>query len=161
MDEPIDVDELRVRVVEHRRERGLSLRAAAEDSGVPVNTLARVEKGYLPDLANFTRLVVWVGLDPTAVFRAPPRRRTESTTDSIRASLHRDPHLTEQAATQIAELVKNLYATLATPAGGAQVYLRAHTTFTPSAARQLAGILQDLQDALLADDTLGSTPGWG
>lgn len=160
MEEPIDGHELRVRVVEYRRERGLSLRAAAEESGVPLNTLSRVEKGHLPDLANFTRLVRWIGLDPAEIFRSPPRRRAESTTDTIRASLHSDPNLSELAAIQIAELVRNLYNTLATPTGDTRVHLRAQTTFTPAAAGQLGDILESLQQALLADDGLGDTPGW-
>lgn len=161
MDDPIDVDELRARVVEHRRERGLSLRAASSESGVPLNTLSRVEKGYLPDLTNFTRLVSWMGLDLSAILRGPQRiDHAESTTDTIRASLRSDPYLTEQAATQIADLVNNLYASLATPGVDAQVHLRAENTFTPAAAQQLGGILEDLHTALLADDALGSRPGW-
>ena len=47
---------MRARLVEHRRALGLSLRAAADDSGVPFNTLSRVEKGPPADLANFSRL---------------------------------------------------------------------------------------------------------
>ena len=63
MDDPVDAEELRRRVIERRQELRLSLRAAAEDSGVPFNTLSRVEKGHLPDLTNFSRLAAWVGLD--------------------------------------------------------------------------------------------------
>lgn len=161
MDEPIDVDKLRARVVDYRRERGLSMRAAAAESGVPLNTLSRVEKGHLPDLTNFTRLVTWAGLDLSTILRGPQRTdRAESTTDTIRASLRSDPHLTEQAATQIADLVNNLYASLATPGVDAQVHLRAESTFTPGAAQQLGDILDDMHNALLADDALGSQPGW-
>ncbi|MGD9531336.1 helix-turn-helix domain-containing protein [Pseudonocardia sp.] len=160
MDDPIDADELRRRVVERRRELGLSLRAAAEDSGVPFNTLSRVEKGHLPDLANFSRLVAWVGLDPAAFFRATPRVRTESTPAVIRTSLHADRHLTPDAADQIAELVNQLYTKLATQIDDAAVHLRAQTTFTPGAAKLMDVLVEQLQGALLADDTLGAEPGW-
>ena len=46
------------------------LRAAAGQSGVPFNTLARVEKGDLPDLANFRRIVE-PGVTPTSPTRPP------------------------------------------------------------------------------------------
>ncbi len=160
MEEPIDVEELRARVVEHRRALGLSLRAAADDSGVPFNTLSRVEKGHLPDLANFSRLMTWVGLEPTQFFRGPGRHRIDNTTDKIRATLRRDPHLTPEAAAQIAEIVASLYSSMAASASGVEVHLRAHTTFTPAAARQLSTVLEEMQQALLADDALGDQPGW-
>jgi transcriptional regulator with XRE-family HTH domain len=160
LEDAVDVDELRRRVGDYRRERGLSLRAAAAESGVPLNTLSRVEKGQLPDLPNFGRLMTWVGLDPAAVFGNAQRQRPQSTPDAIRASLHSDPHLTEQAANQIAELVSNLYANLATAPSQAQLHLRVTKTFTPPAARQLGDLLDDLQSALLADDAIGTNYGW-
>lgn len=159
MEEPINVDELRARVAEHRRALGLSLRAAAEDSGVPLNTLSRVERGHLPDLANFSRLITWLGLEPAQFFHTA-RHRTDNTTDTIRATLRRDPYLTPQAASQIAEIVLNLYSSLATQVGEAEVHLRAHTTFIPTAAQQLGAVLEEIQQALNADDALGAEPGW-
>jgi len=160
VEEPINVEELQARVVEHRRALGLSLRAASEDSGVPLNTLSRVERGHLPDLANFGRLVTWLGLEPAQFFYDTERRRTDSTTDTIRVTLRKDPHLTLEAASQIAEIVSNLYSSLATPVGDAEIHLRAHTTFTPGAARQLNIVLEEMQQALQADDALGDEPGW-
>lgn len=160
MEEPIDAEELRARVVEHRRALGLSLRAAADASGVPLNTLSRVERGHLPDLANFSRLVTWLGLEPAQFFRGLGRRRTDNTTDTIRATLRQDRYLTPRAAEQIAEIVSNLYSSLATPADSAEIHLRAHTTFTPAAAQRLSAVLEDMQSALNADDALGDVPGW-
>lgn len=160
MGEPVDADELSRRVADRRRELGLSLRAAADDSGVPFNTLSRVEKGHLPDLANFGRLVAWVGLDPASFFRGTPKVRVDSTPSAVSATLHADPHLTEQAASQIADLVAQLYRNLASPAGNTALHLRADTTFTPTASRMVSDIVENLQDALLADDALGAEPGW-
>jgi transcriptional regulator with XRE-family HTH domain len=157
---PIDADELRRRVADRRKELGLSLRAAAADSGVPFNTLSRVEKGYLPDLANFSRLVTWVGLDPAELFRATPRVHTDSTPRTIRASLHADRHLTPEAAEQISALVEQLYTKFASPVGENALHLRAESTFTPAAAKLMGSLVEQLQDALLADDTLGAEPGW-
>jgi transcriptional regulator with XRE-family HTH domain len=160
VDDPVDAEELRRRVTDRRRELGMSLRAAAEDSGVPFNTLSRVEKGHLPDLANFSRLVAWVGQDPSEFFRATPVLHTESTPAAIRTSLHADRHLTPEAADQIADLVNQLYSKLAVQVGDAAVHLRAKTTFTPTAAELMDSLVEQLQDALLADDALGAEPGW-
>lgn len=161
MEQPIDVEELRARVAEHRSSLGLSLRAAAEDSGVPLNTLSRVEKGHLPDLANFSRLITWLGLEPAQFFLGPTGRRyTDNTTDTIRATLRRDPYLTPDSAAQIAEIVSNLYSSLAQPSDDIDVHLRAHTTFTPNAAQQLSDVLEEIKRALRADDALGDDPGW-
>lgn len=160
MEESINVGELRARVVEHRRALGLSLRAASEESGVPLNTLSRVERGHLPDLANFSRLMRWLGVEPAQFFHGTGRHRTDNTTDTIRATLRRDPFLTPQAASQIAEIVSNLYSSLAIPTGGAEVHLRACTTFTPGAAQQLSAVLEEMQRALNSDDARGDEPGW-
>lgn len=160
MDDPIDIDGLRRGVVDYRRERGLSLRAAADESGVPLNTLSRVEKGQLPDLANFSRLVTWIGLDPATVFGAGPRQRPTSTPDTIRASLRGDPYLTESAADQIAALVSNLYTTLSSAPAETQLHLRVQKTFTPTASRRLGDLLEGLQAALLADESMGTAFGW-
>jgi transcriptional regulator with XRE-family HTH domain len=78
MEDPVGIDALKTRVRQRREELGLSLRAAADQSDVPFNTLARVEKGDLPDLANFRRIVEWLGLPPEMFFQ-PPRLRTENT----------------------------------------------------------------------------------
>ncbi|ACU75763.1 helix-turn-helix domain protein [Catenulispora acidiphila DSM 44928] len=147
MDDPVDISALQRLVQRHRAERGLSLRAAAEESEVPFNTLARVEKGHLPDLANFRRIVEWLGLPPERFFE-PPRVRTESTPELIAYHLARDPNLSDAAAGRIAALVRDLYDTMAEPAGAVQVHLRAASTFTPQAARALGELLETIQAKL-------------
>ena len=149
MEDPVDIDTLRTRVRERREEFGLSLRAAAGQSGVPFNTLARVEKGDLPDLANFRRIVEWLGLPPEMFFQ-PPRLRTENTPEIIAHHLRRDPNLTDEAAGHIAGLVRELYTSLARPPEAVRVRLRAAPTFKPEASRQLGELLQDMQDRLTA-----------
>lgn len=148
--DPVDIDALSTRVRQRREELGLSLRAAADQSDVPFNTLARVEKGYLPDLANFRRIVAWLGLPPEMFFQ-PPRLRTESTPEVIAHHLRHDPNLTDEAAGHIAGLVRELYVSLARPPGPAQVRLRAAPTFKPEASRLLGQMLQDMQRKLIAD----------
>jgi transcriptional regulator with XRE-family HTH domain len=150
MDEPVDISILMSRVKQHREELGLSLRAAAEDCDVPFSTLARVEKGHLPDLANFRRIVVWLGLAPEQFFQ-PPRIRTENTPEIISHHLSRDPNLSDTAAGQIAALVRELYNSLARPPQAVQVRLRAAPTFKPGASRLLGSLLSDMQDKLMSD----------
>ena len=112
VDEPVDISTLK-RVSDCTGKNCLSLRAAA-DCDVPFNTLARVEKGHLPDLANFRRIVIWLGLAPEQFFQ-PPRVRTENTPEIIAHHLSRDPNLSDSAASQIAGLVRDLYSNLARP----------------------------------------------
>lgn len=154
MDDPIDIETLQARVRRRRTEQGLSLRAAAEEADVPFNTLARVEKGHLPDLANFRRIVMWLGLAPEQFFQ-PPRIRTESTPDLIAHHLMRDPNLTDAAADKIAALVRDLYSNLARTPNDVQVHLRAAPTFTPKASELLGEILGTMQRKLTsrADET--------
>lgn len=148
--EPIDIELLGRLVHAERLKRGrLSLRAAAEQAEVPFNTLARVEKGDLPDLANFRRIVHWLGLPPERFFQ-PPRVRTENTPELIAHHLARDPHLTDAAAEKIAGLVRELYASLASNDRLVRVHLRAATTFRPEASRKLSSLLEQMQQKLEA-----------
>lgn len=150
MSEPIDIELLGRLVHAERINRGrLSLRAAAEQAEVPFNTLARVEKGDLPDLANFRRIVHWLGLSPERFFQ-PPRVRTENTPDLIAHHLARDPHLTDAAAERIAGLVRELYSSLAGSDRQIRVHLRAAATFRPEASRKLSTLLEQMQRRLEA-----------
>jgi len=145
---------LLVRKERERRGR-LSLRAAAEQADVPFNTLARVEKGDLPDLANFRRIVAWLGLPPERFFQ-PPQIRTENTPDVIAYHLARDPNLTDAAAAEkIAGLVRELYANLAAVDRGVRIRLRAATTFAPEAARKLGDLLDQIQQKLTSPPRAG------
>ena len=150
MSDPVDIELLGQLVRAERLKRGrLSLRAAAEEAEVPFNTLARVEKGDLPDLANFRRIVHWLGLAPERFFQ-PPRTRTENTPELIAHHLARDPNLTDAAAEKIAGLVRELYANLAGADRQIRVHLRASATFKPEASRKLSSLLEQIQQKLEA-----------
>jgi transcriptional regulator with XRE-family HTH domain len=142
----LDVDALQAMVRQRRARDGISLRTAAEQSDVPFNTLARIERGHLPDLANFRRIVNWLGV-PADRFFAPIRTRAESTPETIAHHLLQDPDLSPQAATQIAALVRDLYRNLVQPRSG-RVHLRAAQTFVPQAATELASLLARMQHEL-------------
>ena len=49
-------------VLSKRTERELGIRAAAREVGISHATLARVEKGFLPDLENYEKIRRWLGI---------------------------------------------------------------------------------------------------
>lgn len=141
-----DLNQLGHLVSAERSRRGMSLREAATDTGIPLNTLARVEKGHVPDLPKFKRLVEWCGADIQRFFETP--EKTSATTDLIAEHLNADRNLPPGAANQIAGIVKELYQALARPEQVSAVHLRAAKTFRPDAARTLGVLLNDLNEAL-------------
>jgi len=136
------------------------MRAAAAESGAPLNTISRVERGQMPDLMNFKRLAEWIGLD-TAQFFAPSRRRQESTPEAIGYLLRHDPNLDDAAAARIAGIVESLYRVLVKPPdGGVVAHLHAADTLVPSAAVQLGAMLNTMGERLTNDPDCGSSPDW-
>ena len=136
-------------VLEERNRRGLSLREAALAVGIPFNTLARVEKGHVPDLPKFKRLVEWCGADITQFFEA--QEKATATTDIIAEHLRADSNLPSGAADQIAGIVSELYQALARPQEMVAVHLRAAKTFRPDAAQALGVLLNDMNEALIKE----------
>ena len=133
-------------VLAERNRRGMSLREAALATGIPFNTLARVEKGHVPDLPKFKRLVEWCGVDITQFFEV--QEKAMATTDIIAEHLRADSNLPSGAADQIAAIVSELYQALARPQEIVAVHLRAAKTFRPDAARILGVLLNDMNEAL-------------
>ncbi len=144
-----DFNDLGHLVSAERSRRGMSLRDAALDTGIPLNTLARVEKGHLPDLPKFKRLVEWCGADIQQFFETP--EKVSATTELIAEHLHADRNLPPEAASQIAGIVRELYQALARPLQVSAVHLRSANTFRPDAARTLGLLLSDLNEALLEE----------
>ncbi len=128
-------DNLGDRVRARRQGNGLSLRSASAEIGVSFNTLARVERGHLPDLENFRKITRWLG-DLEAV------PEVASTTEAIAAHLRTDPMLPQDAAERISAIVKDLYAVLAQVPVDVPVHLRAAKTFSPDASRLLGDLLE-------------------
>jgi len=143
---PDPLEQLGPELTKRRRKLGLSLREAADASGIPFATLARVEQGRMPDLETFRRLVAWLGLPPDQFFTVTAR--TENTPDAIAGHLMADPALPPQAADRIAAVVRDMYQSLASTAPGLAVHLRASRTFTPVALRLLTDLLHDMQAAV-------------
>ena len=145
----LELSDLGRLVVAERSRRGMSLREAAFETGIPFNTLARVEKGHVPDLVKFKRLVEWCGVDIRDFFEVQEKAAT--TIDRITEYLHADRNLPPEAADRIAGIIEDLYLVLARPQEIAAVHLRAAKTFRPDAARALGTLLSDLNQALLEE----------
>ena len=89
--EGLELSDLGNLVLAERRRRGMSLREAAIAIGIPFNTLARVEKGHVPDLPKFKRLVEWCGADVKQFFEI--QEKPTATTDVIAEHLRADRNL--------------------------------------------------------------------
>ena len=144
--EALSLDELAPLLASERKRRGLSIRDAAEDAGVPFNTFARVERGHLPDLAKFKRLVEWAGADVSCFFER--RERTETTPEIVAEHLRSDPNLSPEAAGHISGLVTDLYKALARPGHVTAAHLRTARTLRPEVASQTGLLIADLETAL-------------
>ena len=149
----LNLNDLGRLVMAERNRRGMSLREAALATGIPFNTLARVEKGHVPDLPKFKRLVEWCGADIKQFFEV--QEKVTVTTDIIAQHLHADQDLPSDAADQIAGIVNELYQALARPQEIAAVHLRAAKTFRPDAVRLLGMLLIDMNEALIEELTDG------
>lgn len=130
-----------------RREKHLSLRDLHEITGVSVNTLSRVERGHIPDLTNFRRIIDWLD-EPAERFLEPAG--DASTPEVIARHLRADRRLSQDAATQLAGMVEEMYRKLIAQRPALELHLRAAKTFTPGAATLLADILGEIQSNLEA-----------
>jgi transcriptional regulator with XRE-family HTH domain len=54
-------------VLERRNKFELGIRGAAREIGISHATLARVEKGFLPDLENYEKIRRWLGIEQEVV----------------------------------------------------------------------------------------------
>ena len=150
----LELSDLGHLVAAERTRRGFSLRQAADDIEIPFNTLARVEKGHIPDLQKFKKLVEWCGADIQHFFELHERPAT--TAEMVAEQLRSDRNLAPEAAERIADIVNELYQTLARPRELAAAHFRAASTFRPDAAVALGELLQDMHDALVKEADNGS-----
>lgn len=143
---------------EKRQSNGQSVRQAAAAAEVSFMTLSRVESGSQPDLATFLKLCAWLGEPPERyLYRGADRQR--STVDEVTHHLRSDPRLEPEAASRIADVVRDLYAALAaevqTPVAVA-CHLRAASTLRPGVSDRLASLLTDMHSRLEEMDQSGA-----
>jgi transcriptional regulator with XRE-family HTH domain len=146
---PEPLEQLGVRLKARRREMRLSLRDLADQTGVSFNTLSRVERGHVPDLKNFSRIVDWLEIPPETFFD-PTEEKPRSTPQAIARHLMADKSLSSEAASKIAEVVSEMYGNLASKPLLA-AHLRSAKTFTPEASAKLAEVLGEMQSAIIND----------
>lgn len=141
------IEDLAVMLREHRKREKLSLRAAAQEAGVSFNTLARIERGQIPDTGTLVKVIAWLDVSPDAIV-GEREIRVEATPEIVGRHLRADPALTDEAAARISRIVADLYSSLAAPSIRTAVHLRAARTFTPEAGRLLAELLSEMEQAV-------------
>jgi transcriptional regulator with XRE-family HTH domain len=136
-----------------RRRRRLSLREVSYETGISVNTLSRVERGYLPDLKNYQRLIDWLGVPADTFLETGKPESPAGTPDLVARHFRSDPALTPEAAEQLTSLVQDMYSQLVSERPRLAAHMRSAQTFTPAAAALLADILSDMQATLENEET--------
>jgi transcriptional regulator with XRE-family HTH domain len=146
--ERLDVSQLAVMLRERRG--NLSLRQAAQESGVSFSTFSRVEAGSQPDLTSFTLLCGWLGVPPTHFFPTSAPREIEPIEEAI-AHLSSDPRLEPEAAQKIADVLRGMYSALARERVETPVFachLRAAAVLRPGVPERLNSLLTRMHSSL-------------
>jgi transcriptional regulator with XRE-family HTH domain len=136
-----------------RRSRRLSLRDVSDETGVSVNTLSRVERGHLPDLKNYQRLVDWLGVPADTFLETTQTESPAGTLDLVARHFRSDQRLTPDAAEKLTSMVQDMYNKLVSERPRLAVHMRSAKTFTPAAGALLADILSDMQATLDSEET--------
>ncbi len=98
------------------RERGIGLRAAAEESRISPSTLSRLQRGAsasLPDAETLSKLAAWLGV-PLGTLLADDREAPTdgpqlSTPEVVEVHLRADKHLSPKTAETLAKMFRLLY----------------------------------------------------
>ena len=97
-----------------RRERTLTWKQVASESGVSASTLTRMAQGRRPDIDGLAALASWSGLRADDFVRSAGERSQPEPLAMISTYLRSDKNLTADAATAIEEVVKVTYDRLRT-----------------------------------------------
>lgn len=93
-----------------REARKLTWKQLADEAGVSASTLTRVGQGKRPDVDSFAALVSWAGLKPESFVGV--KKGDADPLAEISVLLRRDPHLNDEAAIALDELLKATYKRL-------------------------------------------------
>ena len=88
------------RVVEKRGVQGI--RAAAKEIGISHATLSRVERGFLPDLENYRKICIWLGIN---VESSPKPKRNAQAAGVAQVHFRKKPTTSPETAHALAELI--------------------------------------------------------
>lgn len=93
-----------------RRAHKMTWRQVAEATGVSASTLTRMAQGRRPDVDGLAALAQWSGLDPAAFVRDGDEQRGQPEPMAmISTYLRSDPHLTDEDAQALEELIRAAY----------------------------------------------------
>jgi len=136
-----------------RRKRRLSLRDVSYETGISINTLSRVERGYLPDLKNYQRLIDWLEVPADTFLETTQPENPAGTLDLVARHFRSDQSLSPEAAEKLTAMVRDMYNKLVSERPRLAVHMRSAKTFTPAAGALLADILSDMQAVLETEET--------
>jgi transcriptional regulator with XRE-family HTH domain len=102
----VTLENLGLRVKEKRGEQGI--RAAAKEIGISHATLSRVERGFMPDLANYRRICRWLGINVEDVVRV-------GSAPASKALVHfrKKPTVSAKTAQNLAQMILTAQAAMA------------------------------------------------
>jgi transcriptional regulator with XRE-family HTH domain len=99
-----------------RREKGIGLRVAGDESHVSASTLSRLERGAatsLPDSDTLTKLAQWLNLSLGSLLsdkqETAGMEPTLSTPEVVEVHLRADRELSPETARALAQMFKTLY----------------------------------------------------
>ncbi|MBE7516609.1 MAG: helix-turn-helix transcriptional regulator [Chloracidobacterium sp.] len=110
--------ELGKAIKRHRETHKLSLRDAADQTGVSASTLSRIENGTgRPDADNIARLSQWLNMPVDRIMKPVSESGVEpvvyypheATPEIVEAHLRADPKLSAETAEALAELFRVAY----------------------------------------------------
>jgi transcriptional regulator with XRE-family HTH domain len=119
MADGIDAEWLGERLRKTRRKRGLTLQQVAEETGISVATLSRIERGFYGNLKSDTLVTLtdWMGTEVEKLKKQPPQvlrrgRPVESTPDIVELHLRADKKLDRKTAIALGNLFRTVYEQL-------------------------------------------------
>ena len=131
----VNTSELGRAIRRKREEIGMSLRDAANETGVSASTLSRIENGTgKPDADNIARLTAWLNVPMERIMggrqlegdEAKPvvYFPQEATPDIVEAHLRADRNLTPETAKALSELFRVAYTQFSHPGQPAKSRIR-------------------------------------
>jgi transcriptional regulator with XRE-family HTH domain len=119
MPQGIDPEWLGERLRGVRLERDLTLQEVAEQTGISVATLSRIERGACKSLKSDTLVTLadWMGVEVKMLQKEPPPvlqkgKVVGSTPDIVELHLRADKNLDRKTATALAKLFRSVYEQL-------------------------------------------------
>ena len=85
----------------------------AEECGISASTLSRMAQGRLPDVNGLAALAAWSGLEVDRFVKSAVAREEPKPMAFISSCLYADPHLSEEAAVAIDQMVRAAYKSMA------------------------------------------------